>query len=197
MWLCALTLFVFYKYFCVTENEPIPNPARWVILDDNRFSKELETYLRGTGEAKNTVFACLSKSHVDHSIQNKYFEFQIFNLILKNKIETYLVCLYSLVSILSNLESIFRTKVLLWNLKLEKTIATRHALQKEWNYFLFDEVWGRTSSDVRSQIQHILIYETDFHLIWPLKWSSQRQMAQNMFHFLEKKSKSFKHVRAC
>ena len=130
MWLCALTFFVFYKYFCVTENEPIQNPARWVILDDNRFSKELETFLRGTGEAKNTVFACLSKSHVDHSIQNKYFEFQIFNLILKNKIETYLVFLYSLVSILSNLESTFRTKVLLWNLKLGKPIATRHSLQK-------------------------------------------------------------------
>ena len=132
MWLCALTFFVFYKYFCVTENEPIQNPARWVILDDNRFSKELETFLRGRGEAKNTVFECLSKSHVDHSIQNKYFEFQIINLILKNKIETYLVFLYSLVSILSNLESTFRTKVLLWNLKLEKPIATRHPLQKEW-----------------------------------------------------------------
>ena len=76
----------FPKIFLWTENEPIQNPARWVILDDNRFSKELETFLRGRGEAKNTVFECLSKSHVDHSIQNKYFEFQIINLILKNKI---------------------------------------------------------------------------------------------------------------
>ena len=46
----------FQKIFLWTENEPIQNPARWVILDDNRFSKELETFLRGTGEAKNTAF---------------------------------------------------------------------------------------------------------------------------------------------
>ena len=102
------------------------------IIDLRKNSKH---FYKGQAEQKLQLFECLFNSHVDHSIHKNISNFRFLNLILKNKIGTYLVFLYSLVSILSNLESIFGTKVSLWNLNFQKNIATRHSLQTEWTYF--------------------------------------------------------------
>ena len=176
----------------LTENESIQKPERWIIYDDNRFSKDLGDFYEWQMIRKHNLFVCLTNSYVFHSVQQKHFEFQISNLIFKNKIETYLVFLYSFVSILSNLESTVSQKFCCEIFDFQKTIATRHSLQKEWTYFSCVMSVGSHVTWRVAPNPSILIDETDFQLFWPLKWSSQRQMAQNMFHFLILKKKSWK-----
>ena len=99
------------------------------------FRKNSKHFYEGQAEQKLQLFECLFNSHVDRSIHKNISNFRFLNLILKNKIETYLVFLYSFVSILSNLESTVPQKFCCRIFDFQKTIATRHSLQTEWTYF--------------------------------------------------------------